>query len=264
MKSKYKNAIVTGASSGIGAELSLYLAKNKCHVLAVGRDAKKLAKQRGRLSPSKQKYFHAYKADINVKSTRSRLLKAAQENGRVDLLISNAGVGVSKSFEHMTDDEVELVITTNLLSPIKLIGQVIGSTLRTSKQSKLQIVIVTSLAGKMGFPELSTYSASKFGLEGFAEVLRHDLKQTNISICVLRPGVTDTGFFNVAGMHGFYDSVKGKKVLHSAESVAEELFEKLSPHLEELTIGSDKYALKVLPFFKWNNKLKALDLINKF
>ncbi len=264
MKSKYKNAVVTGASSGIGAELSLYLAKNKCHVLAIGRDAKKLAKQRGRLSPNDQKYFHVHKADINVQSTHSRLLKAAQENGQIDLLISNAGVGVSKSFEYMTDDEIELVISTNLLSPIKLIRQLVGSTLSTGKKTRLQIVLVTSLAGKMGFPELSTYTASKFGLEGFAEVLRHDLKQTNISICVLRPGVTDTEFFNVADMHDFYNSVKGKKVLHTAESVAVELFEKLSPDLEELTIGSDKYVIKVLPFINWKNRLKALDLINKF
>lgn len=264
MKNKYRNAVVTGASSGIGAEIAKYLARNNCHVVAVARNGKNLKRQKLFLSKRQQQYFHPFATDINDTESHKRIISKAFKRGDIDLFISNAGVGISKSFIKMSNKEIDYVMNTNLQSPIKLTREILDSNLIDSKAVNLQIVFVTSMAGKMGFPKLSTYTATKFGLEGFVEALRHDLKNSSVSICILRPGITDTNFFASAGMNDFHKSVKGKSVLHSPESVAIELFNLLSSKLEELTIGTDRYVVKILPFFGWKMRLKVLDIINKF
>ena len=100
----------------------------------------------------------------------------------------------------------------------------------------------------MAFPNLSVYSATKFGIEGLAEAMREELKGTGILTTVVRPGVTDTEFFDAADMQDFAQVMKGK--MQPADAVAQEIIEALAARREDVTIGPDKYfmpLLKLLP-----------------
>ena len=130
------------------------------------------------------------------------------------------------------------------------------------KNQRGQIVFVTSLAGKMGFPNLSTYSATKFGIEGFAEAVRSEVTNQGIDITVLRPGVTDTEFFEVAEMTDFADAMKQEGKIHSPKDIADFLLDKLPKKPNELTYGRDKWFIKLLPFLPHNMRLKILSLIS--
>lgn len=260
LQDAYKRALVTGASSGIGAEVAKLLCSSNIAVLAVARDEKRLQQIKEELPIEKQKYFTSVAGDLRKKSDIEAILDTCKNQGAIDLLINNAAVGYSLEFEKQSDQQIEDVIHTNLLGHMFLTRGLLN--LR-KKDAPLHIVFVTSLAGKIGFSDLSVYCASKFGLEGLCEALRIDYQGSPIAFTVLRPGITDTRFFDKAGMQAFYSSVKGTKALHSPTRVAEELLKKLSKKPAFIIVGNDKYFLKLLPFIPFHFRFKVINILNK-
>ena len=181
--------------------------------------------------------------------------------GSVDVLINNAGLGYEKSFIDQTEEEILQVLNTNLISQILLTKEFLPNML---EKGDGKIIYVTSLAGKIGFPELAPYSASKFGVEGFAETLREELKNTGVKICVVRPGVTDTPFFQPAGMTEYYHKVKKSGKIHPPESVAKAILKNINIMPDEIVVGSDRIYLRILPFIPYKWRFKLLDFINLF
>jgi len=253
----YKRAVVTGASSGIGREIAKALCRARVHVVGVGRNHVELEQTEKELSGEYGQFFHASVVDISKKSDRDSLFESV---GSIDLLVNVAGVGYSKPFEDHTEEEIKTVIETNLLAPIALTRGFLKN--RKSKEL-LQTVFVTSLAGKIGFPNMSIYSATKFGLEGLCESLRMEYAGQPVSFSILRPGVTDTHFFQRAGMESFYQSVKGTRQLYSAEKVVEEFMKGLKRAKPVVTVGRDKWFLKLLPIIPFKKRFTVLDIISK-
>jgi short-subunit dehydrogenase len=257
----YKCAIVTGASSGIGAAIAIELCNHGVLVLAVARRRSNLMSVKSSIAKDRQKFFKPIVADIAKPNDTKRIIDAAKKEGGTDLLINNAGVGISKSFEKHSLTNAEDIISTNLLGTIMLTH---NSLLNRRAKKSLHIVFVSSLAGKIGFPNLSVYSATKFAIEGLAESLRHEYANSLVRITVLRPGVTDTNFFNVAGMKEYYNSVKKSKKIHTAGSVANELLTNLDDNNGIIMVGGDRLFLRILPFVPFTKRFKILNFTNTF
>ncbi|HSW74735.1 MAG TPA: SDR family NAD(P)-dependent oxidoreductase [Candidatus Saccharimonadales bacterium] len=259
-KLPYKRAIITGASSGIGAEIALQLCQAGVIVYAVARTKSKLQEVQKQLSKTQQKRFIVLAKDLQSATDIEEILHETTSNGPIDLLVNNAGVGFSKRFEELSPHEIETMIATNLIGPVRLTHGILK---KHDQAQPLQIVFVTSLAGKVGFGELSVYSATKFALEGIGEALRMEYTNTPISITVLRPGITDTAFFHKAGMSDFKRSVEGTKSFYSAQQVATEFLGKITACPPAIVVGNDKYFLKLLPFIPFRHRFKILNIVNK-
>lgn len=255
----YKAVIVTGASSGIGAEIANIFCTNGSLVFAVARNTKKLEIVRNNIPKKYRSKFVIKKCDVSKAKDVEKCIKSIFNQTNVDLVVSNAGIGYSKPFMSYTAKEIDDVLTTNIQGAINITQ----SCLANRKKQRTQIVYTSSLAGRIGFPNMSIYSASKFALEGFVESLRGEYPRDDVTFTLLRPGITRTPFFKKAGMEKFEESVKDLKSCYTPEEVAAEFYNKISPDTEVIVVGNDKYFLKILPFTPKKYRFHVLDFINK-
>jgi len=188
-----KVALVTGSSSGIGLETALALARDGFHTFASMRDTKKS----GEIEYAAKKENLAIdiiELDVNSEdSIVSVIKKITLENGRIDVLVNNAGYGQFGCTEDVSVDDFRNQFETNFFSIVKVI-QEIAPIMR--KQNSGIIVNISSVVGRMGLPGSSAYISTKFALEGLSECLRYELGQFGIKTTLIEPGVIKTNFFN--------------------------------------------------------------------
>jgi short-subunit dehydrogenase len=193
-----KWALVTGASSGIGAALTEELAAGGAHLMLTARRARRLANLRRRLHASHGVRIEVMPADLAQPNTPAEIFAFTQERGiAVDLLVNNAGIGSYGEFR-ASDLERELgIIRLNcsaLVQPTHL--YLPGMVERHSGA----ILIVSSTAAYQGVPYMATYAASNgFGLL-FAEALAREVEHYGVRVCALCPGPTASEFQEVAGV----------------------------------------------------------------
>ena len=186
-------ALVTGCSSGIGLETAIALGREGHFTYATMRDVKK--------SGSLDKIVNDEGLPIKVleldvdseKSVDDTIAKIMEEKGRVDTLINNAGWGMWGAVEDVSIEEFKQQFETNFFSIIRLI-QKVAPIMR--KQKSGNIVNVSSVAGKIGFPVSPAYISSKFALEGLSECIRFELGPFGINVIIIEPGVIKTNFFD--------------------------------------------------------------------
>ena len=186
-------ALVTGCSSGIGLETAIALGTEGHITYATMRDVKK--------SGSLDKIVNDEGLPIKVleldvdseKSVDDAIAKIMEEKGRVDTLINNAGWGMWGAVEDVSIEEFKQQFETNFFSIIRLI-QKVAPIMR--KQKSGNIVNVSSVAGKIGFPVSPAYISSKFALEGLSECIRFELGPFGINVIIIEPGVIKTNFFD--------------------------------------------------------------------
>lgn len=257
---KYKEVIITGASSGIGEALAKKYLRSGASVYALSRSRTRLTIVKNKLPKKLQKNFYVYKCDVSDNSQVKVVINRVFKDANPDLVINNAGIGYSERLTKLTDKQISQIIGTNLKGTI----YVTKESLRARKKNRpLHIVNVTSLGGKIGFPKLSIYSASKFAVEGFTESVRRDHKDENVYFTILRPGITDTNFFDKANMKDFKDKVKNLKSFYSPDKVADLFIKELNINKKEITIGNDKVFLRLMPFVPFKYRFKLLDIVNK-
>lgn len=186
-------ALVTGASSGIGAAVARSLAGLGATVLAHGRDGVRLE----RLALSAPGRIVPVVADLAVgrgtggaRGLAEAALAAA--GGPVDILVNNAGVGLAAPFTATSDTSIAELVAVNLTAPVELTRLLLPGML---SRGGGQLVFVTSIAGRTGVAGEAVYAATKAGLDTFAESLRLELAGTGVRVGVLVPGVVDTEFF---------------------------------------------------------------------
>lgn len=188
-----KVALVTGSSSGIGLETALALARDGFHTFASMRDTKKS----GEIEYAAKKENLAIdiiELDVNSEdSIVSAIKKIASDNGRIDVLVNNAGYGQFGCTEDVSVNDFRKQFETNFFSIVKVIQEV-APIMR--KQNSGIIVNISSVVGRMGLPGSSAYISTKFALEGLSECLRYELGQFGIKTTLIEPGVIKTNFFN--------------------------------------------------------------------
>ena len=196
-------ALVTGCSSGIGLETAISLAREGYFTYATMRNMKK--------SEGLEKIVNEEKLPIKVleldvdseESADNAIARIMQEKGRINTLVNNAGWGMWGTVEDVSIEEFKEQFETNFFAIIRMIKKV-APIMR--KQNSGNIVNVSSVAGRIGFPVTPAYISSKFALEGLSECLRFELGPFGINVIIIEPGVIKTNFFDSMKMAKKSDS----------------------------------------------------------
>jgi len=180
---KSKNIFITGGTSGIGLSLAkLYISKN-CNVAICGRDLSKIPNDLIDI-------IEAYQVDVTILEQVENALKSFQDkHKKIDLVIINAGISVGKKQATPNFQDSLKVTNTNVIGFLNTVHPSIDIMI---KQKYGHIVAVSSVAGFVGLPGASSYSASKSYITKYCESLSIDMKSFNIDISVICPGFIDT------------------------------------------------------------------------
>jgi short-subunit dehydrogenase len=184
-----RTALVTGASGGLGHAIARALARRGASLVLSARRAEVIEPLAAELGG------RAVTADLSDRAAVERLV---DEAGPVDVLVANAGVPGSGRLGTFSTEEIDRALDVNLRAPIQLTRALLPGML---ERGRGHVVLVSSLSGKVASPRSGIYSATKFGLRGFAAALREDAEQSGIGVTVIFPGfVSDAGFFAESGI----------------------------------------------------------------
>ncbi|WP_020658532.1 SDR family NAD(P)-dependent oxidoreductase [Amycolatopsis benzoatilytica] len=186
-----RTALVTGASSGIGAATARLLARSGARVLLHGRDEDRLAALAAETDGT------ALPADLGLSGAATDLAeRALAVTGSVDLLVNNAGLGWAGPLPELPAGRLAELVAVNLAAPIELTRALLPAML---DHGRGQLVFVSSIAGRTGVAGEAVYAATKSGVDAFAESLRFELHGTGVTVGVVVPGVVRTEFFTRRG-----------------------------------------------------------------
>lgn len=185
--------LVTGASSGIGAAAADLLAARGARLLLSGRDRSRLQEVGG---PDAARH----PCDLARPGAAEELAEWAEtETDGVDVLVANAGQGLAAPLTGTPAADVERLVTVNLTTNIALTRLLLPG---MQRRGYGHLAFVSSIAGHMGVAGESVYSATKAGINGFADSVRHETAGTGVGVSVLVPGIVDTAFFSRRGLPG--------------------------------------------------------------
>jgi len=184
-----KVAVITGASSGIGASLAVRLAREGCRLVLGARRIDMLKEVAGRANTAGGKAI-PYRCDITVRDEAEALIqRAVEEFDRLDILVNNAGRGHFSSVEDTGDEVLQSIFALNVFA----LWYTTRPALRQMKrQGAGHIINIASIAGKLGFPYNSAYVAAKHACVGFTHALRLELAETGIHASAVCPGGVET------------------------------------------------------------------------
>lgn len=184
-----KRVLLTGATGGLGHAIARQLAGAGAHVILSGRRGDVLADLAREISGD------VAPADL---TDRAAVRELAQAHTDVDILVSNAGLSASGLIDTWTEEQIDRALDVNLRAAIMLTRTIVPHMV---SRGSGQIVFMSSLAGKTSTAGSSLYSATKFGLRGFAGAMRAELHGTGVGISTLFPGfIRDAGMFHVTGV----------------------------------------------------------------
>jgi uncharacterized protein len=183
-----RTALVTGASGGLGQAIARGLAARGAELVLTARKIEVLeslaAETGGCVVP----------CDLADRAAVERL---AEEAGPIDVLIATAGLSLAGRLESSPIAEIDRVLDVNLRAPIVLARLLCEG---MAARGGGHIVFISSLNGKLGTPRTSLYAATKFGLRGFAQSLREDLRPKGVGVSTIFPGfIRDAGMFHDSG-----------------------------------------------------------------
>jgi len=188
MKLDGRMALVTGATGGIGHAIARALAKKGARLLLTGRRAdvlEPLARELG---------ARALSVDLADRAALDRLIEESRD---VDVLVANAALPATRRITDFEVAEIDAALDVNLRAPMLLARALVA---RMSERGCGHLVFINSLSGKVAAPRASLYSATKFGLRGFAQCLRQDLNGSGIGVSTIFPGfIRDAGMFAKSG-----------------------------------------------------------------
>ena len=187
-----KNAIVTGASTGLGKHLSIELSQNNYHVFLIARNIEKLEIVKENIL-NRGGDCSVFAADISNDNDIDKISEVVDKIAQIDILVNNAGIGIFNKIENTSVDEWDKHISVNLRGSF-LMSKMVVPNMKKNKSGK--IVFINSVAGLHPYPYSSAYVASKFGLTGFSSSLREELRESNIKVLSYHPGAIDTPFWN--------------------------------------------------------------------
>ncbi|GGL86732.1 oxidoreductase [Streptomyces fumigatiscleroticus] len=187
-----RTALVTGASSGIGAAVARRLsAEGGWRLVLNGRDPARLDRVAADTSAT------VFPADLTEPGADRRLAEfAVSTAGPVDLLVAGAGIGWAGELCDMPPHVIDEVFETDVLATLRLVRRLLPGMVEAGSG---RVVLIGSLAGAVGVRGEAVYSAAKAALGVFADALRYELRGTGVGAGLVVPGVVDTPFFERRG-----------------------------------------------------------------
>jgi len=256
-----RTAVVTGAAGGIGAALAKSLFDRGCHLALADVNEEGLqAVARGLSGDNRRVTTHV--CDVG---NRDAIYQFASEvesrHGGADLLFNNAGVATMGTFQQVNEQDFEWLLGINLLGPIRMTRAFLPM---LQQASTAHIVNISSIFGVVAPPGHTAYCASKFGLLGFSDSLRHEFSDSSIKVTTVHPGGIDT---NIASSSRTPKDVSNEEVEESIRSMEEKLVMPPSKAAEIIVeavqrgrprvyVGSDAKRLafiqRLFPFRYWS------------
>jgi NAD(P)-dependent dehydrogenase (short-subunit alcohol dehydrogenase family) len=185
-------AVITGASSGIGQELSLTLARNGILTYATMRNLNKSENLRS-LAEEEKLPLKIVMLDVtDDTSVKNGMQLIAAEADRIDVLVNNDDYWLVGAFEDLTIEEIKTQYETNLFGDIRMTQAVLPI---MRKQKSGIIVNMNSVLGRYGFPAASAYVSTKFAVEGLSESMAYELEPFGIKVVLIERGAISTNFF---------------------------------------------------------------------
>jgi len=258
-----KTAVITGASSGIGRLLALRFASEGARVALVARREGQLRQVASEIETGGG---HALVLPGDV-AERAQVLACADQAvrafGSVDILVNNAGYGHHRRFLDWDLDDMERMLRVNFLGSLywtkALLPQMI-------KRRTGWLIFMASVAGKLGVPEESAYTASKFAMVGLAESLSIELEDAGVHVLTMCPGTIDTSFFNAEALERM--PPVSKRMIIQPERVVDAVIHALARGKHEITVPrmiAAGYIVRALApgFMRRNTKRATIDAVGK-
>ena len=245
--------LVTGTSTGIGLATALHFARHGHQVVATMRN---LAKAGPLEAVARDEKLPVVVRELDVTRQESidrAMAETVAQQGPIDVLVNNAGIGGATPLELTPEDEHRAMFEANYWGPIRMIRVVLPS-MREGRTGC--ILNLTSIAGRIATPNQIAYSASKFALGAASEALAHEMAAFGVRVAIIEPGVIQTAIFeNSAGATRYDKSSPYRQIMRRngklfaagfrnpgrAETVAEVIFEAVTterPRLRYL-VGTD-------------------------
>lgn len=222
-----KKILVSGSSKGIGLAICQRLLANDYRVLGIARSAPNEL-----LNNVNYEHESLDLSDISVHETQLKNL--AKKHTDVTGLINNAGKGMFGSLEEFSISQIHSLIQLNLLSAIALTRHFLPL---LKRQTRADIIFIGSEAALHGSRYGSVYSASKFGLRGFAQALKHECASTNTHVGVINPGMVRSHFFEQLSFQPGNEESQALAPSDVAEAVLHMLQAKNHSVIEEITLN---------------------------
>lgn len=199
-----KTAIITGGSSGIGKETARYLSENGYVVYELSRRDTQFDK------------VNHITCDVTSEiDCKNAVEKVISESNRIDLLINNAGFGISGALEFTEVESMKRIFDVNLFGAVNMIQ----CALPELRKTKGRIINVSSVGGVLALPFQSFYSASKYALNGLTLALANEVKRHGVSVCALMPGDVSTGFTSAREKSETGSDVYGNSISRSVSTM---------------------------------------------
>lgn len=185
-----RTALLTGASGGIGRAIARALHSRGAELIVTARREEVLEEVRRELGERVEPLV----ADL---ANRDDVERLAERAASVDVLVANAALPGSGEVDDFTVDQIDRTIEVNLRAPMRLAREMLPA---LKERGSGHLVFISSLAGKVASPGSAIYSATKYGLRGFAAGMRQDLHGSGVGVTVVFPGfVSDAGLFAESG-----------------------------------------------------------------
>lgn len=215
--------IITGGTSGIGKALAFEFGKHGAQLLITGRNPAELEKTLNELQSAGIR-VSGMQADVSREEDNKRMAEEAiRLYGKIDILINNAGISMRALFEEADINVIKQVMDINFYGALYATKYCLPEI----KRNKGSIVGISSIAGFRGLPGRTGYSASKFALNGFLEVLRTELLKTGVHVLTACPGFTASNIRKRAlTAHGAMqgESPRNEKKMMTAEECARHIY----------------------------------------
>lgn len=189
-------AVITGASSGIGAIYADRLARRGYDLLLVARDQKRMAGLAKKLESDTKSNVDSLAADLTDSNDLARLEQILREDSRVTLLVNNAGQGATAPLVNSVVADMRRMIALNVEALMRLTYAAVPAFVKRGAGAIINIASVVAVA-----PELlnGVYGGTKAFVLGFSQSLRHELANTGVKVQVVLPGATATDFWSKSG-----------------------------------------------------------------
>jgi short-subunit dehydrogenase len=205
---------VTGASRGLGLTLVKMLLNNGYRVAATSRDAYALSQTVGLIDKDR---FLPLAVDLNNQDCIDESIRQTLATfGQIDVVVNNAGYGMAGTVEEVAEQDVINIFKVNVLATINVIKRVLP-VMRSQKSG--YIINIGSVAGFVGAPGWSIYSATKSAVAAFSEVLALDVKEFNIKVTVVEPSGFRTGFLTKDSLEYTESKIDGYQAVKNTQEL---------------------------------------------
>jgi NADP-dependent 3-hydroxy acid dehydrogenase YdfG len=216
MKIQNKTAIVTGASSGLGAAISKALIQEGVTVFGIARNSDTLQKLQNNIGSK----FVPVTLDITDNTAVKKWVATTfSEEKSPDILVNNAGSGSFGKIDEMPSEEWYKMINTNLNGMYCITSEIV-KLMKAQKESS-HIVNIGSILGITTRAEGAAYSATKYGISGFSEALFKELRGDNIKVTCLNPGSINTRFFKSSGIQSHENMLQAEDIASTVLHILE-------------------------------------------